>query len=143
MQAGLLEWATMRRTISRHGRRFHVWMAIWAILLAALVPTVSHLLQSGARWVEVCQSPNVQGVGIKWMQVDEAGKPLSDSVPSAHLLDHCPYCALQAFGLALPVLLLALALLALTFAPPPQGTVVWRSLLARHLTRSRGPPLFV
>lgn len=69
-------------------------VAIWAILLGALAPTVSHGVRawthSPTPWVEVCSSTNP----------DERG---GRGLPSGeHAGEHCPFCLLHANDVALP-----------------------------------------
>lgn len=77
-----------------HARLFS-WVAIFAILLAALAPSVSYAVGSadGVSSIDVCTSQ-----GSKWIQVGENGpEPASE-----HLLDHCLYCSLHTPTLGLP-----------------------------------------
>jgi Protein of unknown function (DUF2946) len=78
-------------------RRLSTWIAIFAVLLAALVPAVSHALgpAQGAAWFEVCSAQ-----GSRWVQ---DGADDSNGAPSGLLaLEHCPACASHAPALGLP-----------------------------------------
>lgn len=81
---------------TRHKRTLSTWIATLAVLLAALVPSISHAIGSGqaASWIEVCSTQ-----GSKWVLSDERE---GDPAPAAHLLEHCPVCSLHAQALALP-----------------------------------------
>lgn len=133
-----------------HARRLAAWIAIFAMALAALAPTVSRALARGVAgpvsWTEVCTASGMQRVDPDAAEATEgarsavAGEP--DGSPPAHNpLDHCPFCLLTADRLGppsspqSPVWLqgdrLALAI---------QPTSAFRSFtpLAAH---ARGPPL--
>jgi hypothetical protein len=79
-------------------RRFASWIAVLAVLMAALAPALSQAFGSGvsSAWLEICTVE-----GSKWVQAGAA--PADDSSPSAeHTLEHCPYCTLQVPHLGLP-----------------------------------------
>ncbi len=65
-------------------------IALFAVLLAALAPTISHAVAASSDaktpWVQVCD-----GMNVKWVQVDAEGKPISPSQAASHF-DHCPFC---------------------------------------------------
>ncbi len=84
------------RALRAHGR-LTTWFAALAILLASLVPSVSHALASasGAGWIEICTAQ-----GSKWVSADQAGSERTPS--SAHVADHCPYCSFHTPALGLP-----------------------------------------
>ena len=84
------------RELRAHSR-LTSWIAALAILLASLAPSLSHALASatGASWVEICTAQ-----GAKWIQADEDGAEPAPA--SANVLEHCPYCSLQAPTLGLP-----------------------------------------
>ena len=79
----------------RAQRRLPAWIAVLAVLLASLAPTVSHALGWGASLTEVCTAQ-----GSQWVQ-DGAG-PSKNAPGAAHLLGHCPYCSLHAQALGMP-----------------------------------------
>ncbi len=89
----------------RAQRPFAAWIAALAVLLAALVPTVSHALSSarGLGWIEVCSAQ-----GALWLRAD--GKDAKDAPAAPHLIEHCPYCSLHAPVLGMPPAPQALAL---------------------------------
>lgn len=78
-------------------RRLTTWIAALAILLAALAPSLSHALASAGRpsWVEICTTQ-----GSRWVPSGENDSERAP--PSAHVLEHCPYCSLHAPTLDLP-----------------------------------------
>ena len=117
-----------------HKRQFSTWLAILAILLNALMPTVSLAFDTAnavsttaqGEWVEICSAS-----GSTWLLLDADGQLLaqSDQRPAGALASshegHCPYCLTHAasFGLA-----------------PTSGTqaVVW-PVLADRLAQPAAP----
>ncbi len=122
-------------------RRVSIWLAIWALLFAALAPTLSHAVRAAtpdAGWVEVCTV-----AGSKWVQLsqsaDDAGAP--DSDPGLHALEHCPACSAYTPAPGLPpsdyATLLQLSLgdaLPSLFLQAPHTLFAWAS------AQPRGPP---
>jgi len=122
----------------RARRRLSAWIAILAVLLASLAPTVSHAWgqAKGASLTEVCTAQ-----GSKWVQDDAA--PSKGSPGVAHLLDHCPYCSLHAQALGMPAPAGAPALpAALAHERPAAFVQAARSRHAWPSARPRAPPLF-
>jgi hypothetical protein len=80
--------------IRRHLHRL-AWLALGALLMAALVPALAQALTDNTRttWVEVCTAQ-----GAKWVPVAQSTADDDGRAPvSAHgSIDHCPYCTLQA-----------------------------------------------
>lgn len=75
------------------------WIACFAILFAALAPSISHAVSAsrGEVWAEIC------GVGGAKF-VNPAGDP-SGSGPATQKSaqpEHCPFCATHAASFALP-----------------------------------------
>jgi hypothetical protein len=124
----------------RASRILTSWLAILALLMAALAPSISHALGSkfGPSWVEVC-TPS----GAKWVQ---AGSGAGDEAPAtsgAHPLEHCPYCSLHANDIAVPAasvasapLLLPAHDLPIAFLAAPRTLYAWVS------AQPRAPPQF-
>ncbi len=114
-------------------------IALFAVLLAALAPTISHAVaaSSGEKtpWVQICD-----GVNIKWMQVDADGKPIPRSQAASHF-DHCPFCLNHAGEIGVmqnPLLLFALRIERESypdrFYQSPRPLFIWAS------AQSRAPP---
>lgn len=76
----------------RASRVLTSWIAVVAILMAALAPSISSALGAGngASWLEVCSS-----VGAKWVQPDGSTSEQAPASGNVHLFEHCPYCSLQ------------------------------------------------
>jgi hypothetical protein len=122
-------------------RRRHIpaaWIAILAVLLAALAPTLSAAWRSqrSGGWVEICRA-----LGSSWVYVGDDAAQAPDGPAPGVGLEHCPYCTLQAAGaVGMPPVPLVLGLLALRFAAPLPA--LWPPALQQAWYRalSRGPP---
>lgn len=111
-----------------------------AMLLASLAPSLSLALGAaakGASLVEVC---TVQGA--KWVQVADGDSQPAPS--SGHLLlDHCPYCSLQAPTLGLPPAAATAPLATGWFHELPRAFLAApRTLHAWVRAQPRAPPSF-
>lgn len=115
--------------VLRH-QTLHLWIAMLAVLFAALAPTVSHALASTteARLAEMCS-------------VVDAGKKAPTN--TMHGMEHCPYCAVHGTAPALPTSMSSgfAVIGGHDFYPPlfytaPQPLHTWRA------ARPRGPPAF-
>lgn len=78
---------------NRHLRRLAACLAGFAILFAALAPSVSHTLASAhdtdgpTVWTEICTA-----LGIELVEVDGDGKPQSLADKHNPHFEHCPFC---------------------------------------------------
>lgn len=82
----------------RHARRVTAWIAIFAILLAALAPSLARALSSPQKampWSEICSVVGTQAVP------DAASVPNSGRHDGAEF-KHCPFCLTHAGQFALP-----------------------------------------
>jgi Protein of unknown function (DUF2946) len=122
-------------------RRFSAWLAMLALVLGALAPTVAQAMAAGsddADWQRVCSVS-----GMVWVKADtgelsdrqpDGGAPLSDAS------QHCAWCTLHGGVAGLPAADPVPGLPArLTDLPPafylaPMAASVW---MPAH---SRGPP---
>ncbi len=77
--------------------RLTSWIAVFAILLASLVPSLSQAMgfEKGMSWIEVCTAQ-----GSKWV-ADDAGDSGTPAT-TKHLLEHCPYCSIHSPALGMP-----------------------------------------
>ena len=119
-------------------RRWMLWVATMAVLLASLAPGISRML-SGMRdqqvaWVEVCSAQ-----GARWVAVDArdvAADPLKQK-PQLHGDEHCPFCLLQGHGMApppapvTPVILAGVDELPFLFLHAPRPLHAWSNAHAR------------
>lgn len=80
-------------------RRLTAWIATFAILLAALAPTLAQALAASsaraAPWEEICTASGMQS------QPASQGQPDGDG-QSSHGIKHCPWCAGHGSSFALP-----------------------------------------
>jgi len=76
------------------------WMALVAVLMVALAPTISFALGAGSSraWIEVCSS-----TGSKWVRTQADPAEPTPLTAAAHPFEHCPYCSLQADALPVPL----------------------------------------
>jgi Protein of unknown function (DUF2946) len=122
-------------------RRFTAWLAMLAVVLGALAPTVTQAMVAGgdrAGWLEICSVS-----GMAWVKVDtgEVGDPQPDgTAPVGGLSQHCAWCTLHGGDAGLPAVDMVSGVPArLTDLPPafylaPMAASVWM------LAHSRGPP---
>jgi hypothetical protein len=114
-------------------RHLSLWLAIAAMLMAALAPAVSQAVRAAdpVAWAEVCSAAGTSSQPGKGTPADGA----------AHLFEHCPYCSLQQPVLGLPPAPTALQLplaaadtLPSLYLSGPRGQHNWDA------ARPRGPP---
>lgn len=128
----------------RHHKALTAWIASFAILLSALLPTLSHAFLSDApgSWVEVCSV-----TGAKLVQADAGAASASTSGTSApsgdvHGIKHCPYCAFHVDLISLPPADGAgLRMASLGQHVPELFLAAPRPLFAWASARPRAPPL--
>lgn len=87
---------------SRVHRRFTTWLALLAMVMGALAPTVAQAMVASsdrAQWVEVCSVS-----GMVWVQTD-AGEPASGhdgQAPTRDAAQQCAWCSLHGGAAGLP-----------------------------------------
>jgi hypothetical protein len=126
-------------TLSRRPARLTAWIAIFAVLLAALAPGLARAFassqQSSTPWAEVCTAAG--------LQVRQALAPTSDSGEHEGAKSrHCPFCLNHAGHFVLPTT-------PLDFSPAiDAGAVLFYSAVVAHSPRfacsspqSRAPPV--
>lgn len=122
-------------------RRISGWLALLAVLLGALAPTVSQaMVASGdrAQWIEVCSVS-----GMTWVRADlaDAATDVDGGSPASEISPHCPWCMLHGGVAGLPpaadqALPLARQTdLPAAFYQAAHTSTVWNT------ARSRAPPL--
>lgn len=112
------------------------WIAVLAILVAALVPLKSYALfsKTGTSWVEICTS-----LGAKWAKAD--GDPAPNSSGS-HTSEHCPLCSLHPSTIPLPAASVTWGLVRLpTKHPRMEFSAALRRRQASASQQARAPPL--
>ena len=126
-------------------RRFAAWIACFAILLAALAPSISQAVanakqESGSGWAEICSV-----AGIRFVQVDGAASDDGKSAGKAMQMEHCAFCSTHAGSVGLPPASPVLPLLV------ANGTAIFPSLYYQSpaplfvwsTAQSRAPPALV
>jgi hypothetical protein len=128
--------------LTRLQRRFTAWVALLALALGTLAPTLTQAMVVGsdrAEWLEIC------GVsGTVWVKADTG--QMSDqlpggSAPTSDANQHCTWCTLHAGSAGLPVVTGALYLptrlidFPHAFYHAPLTSTVWAP------AQSRAPPL--
>ncbi|WP_251373313.1 DUF2946 domain-containing protein [Janthinobacterium sp. JC611] len=126
-------------------RRFAAWIACFAILLAALAPSISRAVanakqESGSGWAEICSV-----AGIRFVQVDDDGAADGKSGGKAMQMEHCAFCSTHAGSVGLPPASPVLPLLVAS------GTAIFPALYYRSpaplfiwsAAQSRAPPSLV
>lgn len=122
-------------------RRFAAWLAIVAMLLGGLAPTLAQARMVGsdrADWVEICTT-----TGMVWVKADtgELAQGIDGPPAGAEASPHCPWCTLHGGASGLPPAeAVAVRPLSLAEQPPalyraPLTNTVWAT------ARSRAPPL--
>jgi hypothetical protein len=120
-----------------------IWIAALAVLFGALAPTISHAMAASSPAVAPTDG-EVQVCTMEGMKTVVLADPASagfDPHRSAHVLEHCPYCALHASPALLPAPAPAV------FAVPAAGVLLpplfYHSvspLVAWTPSSPRGPP---
>ncbi|MDC8757192.1 DUF2946 domain-containing protein [Janthinobacterium fluminis] len=122
-------------------RRFTAWIACFAILLAALAPSISHAIaadDSSSAWIEICSI-----AGTRFVQADsDDGQPLSPaSIEQSLHFDHCPFCSAHGGAPGLPSSpMVTLPVLAGKPVLPPLYYQASRPLFVWASAQSRAPP---
>ena len=125
-------------------RRFAAWIACFAILLAALAPSISQAVanakqESGSGWAEICSV-----AGIRFVQVDD-GAADGKSGGKAMQMEHCAFCSTHAGSVGLPPTSPVLPLLVASgtaifpalYYQSPSPLFIWST------AQSRAPPALV
>ena len=80
-------------------RRFTAWLAMLALLLTVLAPTLAQAVVKASDrsdWVQIC------GVsGMVWVKAD-AASPDTESAPMSDMGMQCPWCSLHSPATGLP-----------------------------------------
>jgi hypothetical protein len=87
---------------ARVQRRLSAWLAMLALGLAALAPTLAQAVVASSDrsdWVQVCSA-----TGMVWVQADHAAGD-TQSAPAADMGMQCPWCSLHSPATGLPLVL--------------------------------------
>lgn len=118
-----------------------VWIACFAILLNALVPSIASALVvangNTASWAEICSTANTTAATAAGKKVPAT----SSSTGEQHAAKHCPFCLPHAGNFALPPASLPCCALAAGHDIFPTLYYQAPSLLFSWVTANpRGPP---
>ena len=128
-------------------RRFAAWIACFAILLAALAPSISQAVanakqESGSGWAEICSV-----AGIRFVQLVQGDDGAADgkSDGKAMQMEHCAFCSTHAGSVGLPPTSPVLPLLVASgtaifpalYYQSPSPLFIWST------AQSRAPPSLV
>ena len=87
--------------LARAHHRFTAWLALLAMVLGALAPTVAQAMvrvSDRAQWVEVCSVS-----GMAWVKADAVAQQTADNdAPATGASMSCPWCTLHSGAAGLP-----------------------------------------
>lgn len=120
------------------------WIAIFAILLSTLAPSISSALTvrdgSSAIWTEICSASNVSSSTSK-ISKKVLVKLSTSSTSETHEAKHCPFCLPHAGNFALPPAITPCCAVAAGHDAFPPLYYQAPSLLFSWVTANpRGPP---
>ncbi len=81
-------------------KKLHIWIACLAILMNALVPSISQAMMAGGGQSNLIELCTVNGT--QYISLDQAGPDKSSGDSTQHHVEHCPYCMTHAGTFALP-----------------------------------------
>ena len=122
-------------------RRFTTWLALLAMVLGALAPTVAQAMVASsdrAAWVEVCSAS-----GMVWVKADtgeSADAGHDGRMPMSDATQHCPWCSLHGAAADLPVVMVTDLMPRQTDLPPAFLRAVTRPGVWAP-PQARAPPL--
>ncbi|WP_426074252.1 DUF2946 domain-containing protein [Janthinobacterium sp. DSP2-3-3] len=125
-------------------RVLHIWLALLAVLFAALAPSISHALAAHSS----SETPSVllqicTVAGLKTAPAGDAERQPSID-PVVHAFEHCPYCFTHAGSFALlSTSDLSLSIPSARAVFPPLFYRAPRTLFVWSSGNPRGPPLTV
>jgi hypothetical protein len=129
----------MRTTSAK--RRITAWIATFAILLAALAPSISQAINaakgSGASWAEICTAS-----GFKLTKIGDIDSSTSQTPAEKSMhFEHCPFCFMHAGSVGLPPSnALTLPIASSELPLPSLFYQVPRPLFIWAAAQSRAPP---
>jgi hypothetical protein len=130
----------MPAMLHRQAKRAMIWwIAILAVLMAALAPSISHAigLTMPPSWAEICST-----AGKKLVPIDGDDMAQSRTPGAMNHLEHCPYCSLHLDAVALPPVPPEVALpLVLAYEVPAAFLHADRTLSVWASAQARAPPI--
>lgn len=127
--------------ISQKINRLAAWIAVLAILLATLMPAISHAMVSRtidtSAMQEICTSE-----GIKLAPHSDHGDQHHQPSEEGMHFEHCPYCITSASASALPSKTFCMPVIAGTRLVPLLFLDAAHPLFAWAAAQPRGPPAY-
>ena len=116
------------------------WIALLAMLLLALLPTLSRAMAvaqgESAVWAEICTAQGMKRVALD----SQTSDPAAPEAAGGHL-DHCPFCSLCAQAVGMPPAPLVVRDVSATAEHvPPLFLQAPRTLFAWRRAQPRAPP---
>ena len=133
-------------TMTHKLRRTSIWLATFAVLLAALAPSLSRIVfgqtAPQAGWVEICTVEGMQQLPAALF--DGAGDSTPATLPGDHF-EHCPFCFTNAFSFGLmPAGSALLPLMAdRGHRLPPHALSALHAKSVWQPNQARAPPVFL
>lgn len=124
--------------LSRAHRRFTTWLALLAMVLGALAPTVAQAMVASSErsdWVEVCSVS-----GMVWVQLDADSASDEPAAPDSAVSMHCPWCTLHGGAAGLPSAEVQVQPLKLPASPLLSQVTVWPTPGIWAVAQARAPP---
>jgi len=131
--------------LTRLHRRFTAWVALVALVLGALAPTVTQARLAGGErgdWMQICSVS-----GMVWVQADTGAQSeqvsagsTDDGLPAGKTIQHCAWCTLHGGAAGLPPAPLPVVLSPEPADQPPVLRAVRLAGLGWASPPSRGPP---
>jgi len=92
--------------MNKNLRQLSVWLAIFAVLLASLAPTLSRTVfrdaLPDAGWVEICTIEGMQRLPAALFENEGSpDSPPSENSHSGGFFEHCPFCFTNSFSFGL------------------------------------------
>ncbi|MDY7540016.1 DUF2946 domain-containing protein [Undibacterium sp. 5I1] len=84
--------------------RLPLWIALFAVLLNALAPSISHAIAANngsSDFIEICTVSGTQFVKLDRIKSSAASLNTSSAPVKTQLSDHCPFCIAHAGSFAL------------------------------------------
>ena len=123
-------------------RQIAAWLAMWAMVLGALAPTVAQAMVAAAekgQWIEVCSAS-----GMVWLKADGSDVQVEtapdQSQSMADMGKHCPWCGFHAPAAGLPPAVASAPWLGPVVQPVPELSLVALSDQSFHSGQARAPP---
>lgn len=130
--------------LRRAHRRFTAWLAMLAVLLSALAPTLAHAVvaaSDGPRWVQVCSASGMVWVKLETHPGQADPQRSGHSAPSSEAAAQCPWCNPHGGAAGLPVSAVATPPVSRRAEPAPAFISAATLSGVWSVAQARAPPL--